>query len=134
MKSQNGISLVEIKTAMYKPETKPIGSVYIEGLGNIATMRTSGIDKNKFQIATTSGWINLDATPNSIKEKLRRLRPQEAEILDGIDRQIAELRAKRENALKEAWKKGNVVTVKEIREKAEADPKGKQNELATKPQ
>ncbi|HLG74209.1 MAG TPA: hypothetical protein VK009_27630 [Chloroflexota bacterium] len=85
---------------------------------------TGRIDGRKLDIRSpqvTSFVFRVPATADGIKSVLRRLRPQEAELLDGIDRQIEELHAQlsalkeeRSQALHLAWRHGNVVRLKEV--------------------
>ena len=85
---------------------------------------TGRIDGRKLDIRSpqvSSYVFRVPATAEGIKSVLRRLRPQECELLDGIDRQIEELQARlaalkeeRSRALHLAWRHGNVVRLKEV--------------------
>jgi hypothetical protein len=94
---------------------KRTGSIDLPGFGNVPTSESTGkVDKTKFEISTTGGSFQIEATRIAIHKKLRRLRDQEASQLDSIDRQIEALRLWRAQVLDDAWKKGNIVTVKEL--------------------
>ena len=61
------------------------------------------------------------ATADGVKSVLRRIRPQEATLLDSIDQQLADLQAhitalkeERTRVLHLAWQHGNVVRLKEV--------------------
>ena len=85
---------------------------------------TGRFDGRKLDIrsAQASSYVfRIPATAEGIKGVLRRLRPQEAELLDGIDqqiealqRQLAALKEERSQALHLAWRHANVVRLKEV--------------------
>jgi hypothetical protein len=85
---------------------------------------TGRIDQRKLDIRSSqvSSYVfRVPATAEGVKSVLRRLRSQEAELLDGIDRQIEELQSQlarlkeqRSQALHLAWRHGNVVRLKEL--------------------
>ena len=96
---------------------------------------TGRFDGRKLDIRSpqvSSYVFRVPATADGLKSVLRRLRPQEAELLDGIDRQIEELQARlaalkeeRNQALHLAWRNGNVVRLKEVEGLLPAaEPKG----------
>jgi hypothetical protein len=79
-----------------------------------------------------------EATAAGIKKVCRRLRPQEAERIDSIDaetaeleQRIAEARDRRQEAVHEAWRRANVVRLAEFEELAghsESGPSSGQDE------
>jgi hypothetical protein len=89
------------------------------------TMGQGRIDHSRLDITSpevSSYVFRVAATGEGIKRVLRRLRPQEIELLDGIDRQIAELqdrlatlKVERNQALQLAWRHGNVVRLQEVK-------------------
>lgn len=54
-----------------------------------------------------------------IRNAVRAVRPQEHELLEDIDRQMGELRTRRQEALALAWRRGHHVAVGELRAKAD---------------
>jgi hypothetical protein len=89
------------------------------------TMGQGRIDRSRLDITSpdvSSFVFRVAATGEGVKRVLRRLRPQEAELLDGIDRQIAELQERlaalkeeRNQALQLAWRHANVVRLQEVK-------------------
>lgn len=85
---------------------------------------TGRIDGRKLDIRSpqiSSYVFRVPATADGVKSVLRRLRPREVDLLDGIDRQIEDLQARlatlkeeRSQALHLAWRHGNVVRLKEV--------------------
>lgn len=72
-------------------------------------------EPNAFDIAVPGRFVTVRSA-GDVKAHLRRIRPQEASELDEIDRQLAALHALRRAKQVEAWRKGHVVTFKEIGE------------------
>jgi hypothetical protein len=75
--------------------------------------------------ASSRDHARAQATAAGIKKVCRRLRPREAERIVSIDaeiaeleRQIAEVRDRREEAVREAWVRANVVRLAEFEELA----------------
>ena len=67
--------------------------------------------------------FRVAASAEGIKTVLRRLRPQEADLLEAIDRdiehlqaQLDALRARRKDILHVAWQRGNVVRLNEVQD------------------
>jgi len=81
-------------------------------------------DHNKLDISSPevrSFVFRVAATAEGVKSVLRRIRPQEAQLLDAIDADIAQLQAqleglkqRRAEALQRAWQQGNVVRLKDV--------------------
>jgi pimeloyl-ACP methyl ester carboxylesterase len=76
--------------------------------------------------AVSSDRVWLANSAEGVKAGLRRLREREAEALDRIDGEMAELRARlgalraaREDLVKVAWRNGNVVRLQEVHEAIE---------------
>lgn len=109
-------------------------------LGPFNRMESTGRrDSKRFDIAIRKGTSALgydtsrsrdhgysEATAASVKKAVRRLRDQEAEKLDAIDGEIAELeqqiaalRTRRVEVVREAWTKGNVVRLAELEQMAD---------------
>jgi hypothetical protein len=114
-------TVTEIRRVAYRPIFKRVGTLDCGPFGNIPhSVQTDKIDKSRLDIDPWhgTGFVIL-ATREGVHSHIRRLRDQEAKILDEIDAQIAALREQRKEALKLAWQKGNTVTVKELIEVAE---------------
>ena len=60
-----------------------------------------------------------------IRNAVRAVRSQEVELLEDIDRQLSELRARRQEALALAWRRGHHVSVGELRAKADSHRRDK---------
>lgn len=60
-----------------------------------------------------------------IRNAVRAVRSQEVELLEDIDRQIGELRARRQEALALAWRRGHHVAVGDLRAKADSHRRDK---------
>jgi hypothetical protein len=72
--------------------------------------------------------VEAEATAVAVKRVCRRLRDQEAEEIDRIDAEIAELedlvteaRDRREDRVRRAWGRANVVRLAEMEERARPD-------------
>jgi len=120
----------EIRTVYYGQIMRQTGSIEVGGFGNIPTMTSTGrvnrnelriemtstgrVNRNELRIDMNSVYVTTSATHQGVNATIRRLREQEAEILDEIDAQLTDLRKRREAILKLAWKKGHTVTVKEL--------------------
>jgi hypothetical protein len=63
-------------------------------------------------------------TATSVRNAVRAMRPQELEQLESVDRQLAELRAQRQELLRLAWQRGHHVAVGELRAKADRRVRG----------
>lgn len=70
--------------------------------------------------------MTIPATREEVKKRIRLLREQEAGAIEEIDDQIAstqqrlrELRDKRDVLVRDAFSRGNVVTLKELTEQAD---------------
>jgi gamma-glutamylcyclotransferase (GGCT)/AIG2-like uncharacterized protein YtfP len=115
---------VELQSVTYPPITRVKEVINIRGIGNIGMSECTGkFDKSKFSLWTTRGNITIAATKDGVHGRIRRLREQEAKLLDEIDAQMAELRSRRAEIVKLAWQKANVVTVKELAEQADEKEK-----------
>lgn len=92
---------------------------------------TGKFDKNQLELHTRFGgggrnFINLiQATPDAVKRVLRRLRPQEAAVIQAIDadieaakQRVRDLEERRKQLIREAFTRGNVVPLKEVVEMA----------------
>lgn len=116
-------------TATFDRKSKPV-SRRQSPIGEIVRTEDTGPNRSRARIV---GWRgpgreprdvrvqgeSVALTREDVKETIRRIRPQEAERLDEINRQIAELKEAREALLREAWSKAHAVTVKEIADAAE---------------
>ena len=60
-----------------------------------------------------------------IRKAVRAVRAQELELLADIDRQLSDLRARRQEALALAWRRGHHVAVGELRAKADTHRRNK---------
>lgn len=91
-------------------------------------VRTGKIDKNQFDIFSVQNHgFRFAATAAGVKAVLRRLRPQEVAKLAEIDAEVERLKARikelgqqRQATLREAFERGHVVTVAELRQAAES--------------
>jgi hypothetical protein len=111
--------LVDLKRVSYPPKTKVTKTIKVDGFGNIpVTTPTGKFDHSQITLWKTSPTLTISENKTAIDSRLRRLRQQEAEELEKIDAEIHELRTRREALIKKAWIKGNVVTVKELTERA----------------
>ena len=71
---------------------------------------------------------NSVIVPNSaagIRNAVRAVRTQEFELLADIDRQLGEMRARRQEAVSLAWRRGHHVAVGELRAKADGHRRDK---------
>ena len=108
----------EIRHVMYEPVMRTTGHVHLSGFGDSQVIEYTGeVDRKKLRVQTGYYHYTVDATHDGVREKIRRLRQQEAEALDLIDAQISLLRQEREDLIKKAWQAGNTVTVKELVER-----------------
>lgn len=90
---------------------------------------TGKFDKSRITIHSrdvSSRCWTFPATAEGVKSSIRKIRDQEQAQIDAIDAriadlqsQIAKLRKDRRAALATAWQKGNVVTLAEIKAKAD---------------
>lgn len=106
-----------IKRVFFARKTVP--STSIPAFGVTIGRSTGKVDRTRLQIFTTHANIAVDANPKKIREKIRRIRPEEQKQLELYDTEIARLFAERTTFLKTVWEKGHVVTVKELIEQAE---------------
>jgi hypothetical protein len=109
--------LTRLEGVEYTRKTRVTGYMDVPGFGRINKSEFSGWDKTRLEIRTSSAYLRVDSTPAGIKEKFRRLRPQEAELIDQIDSEIAAINARRQEIINQAWTRAHVVTVKELKEK-----------------
>ena len=118
LKSGKAIRLAELKRVSYRPSRRQIDTIAIPGIGKCPVMESTGrLDKSRIDLRTDMMNFSVEATHDGVKEKIRRLRQQEADALDLIDAQISLLRQEREDLIKKAWQAGNTVTVKELEER-----------------
>jgi len=111
-------TVTELQSVRHPSIRKQYDSITIPGIGTAPIMRDTGkYDNSTFSIHTKrAGYINVIASREGVKTKLRRIRPDEQAQLDALDAQIAELHEKKNELLKLAWNKAHVVTVKELEE------------------
>lgn len=112
----------------YRRKTRDTGKT----IGGLFTkVEDAGWDRS--WLVVHAGYVarTVPASAEGVKSIIRRLRDQEAAKLEAIDQRIAELeealskaRAGREEALREAWRKGNVVTLAEVKAVADEAAKG----------
>jgi len=75
----------------------------------------AGENKSRIRLNPEEGRSQvIDANKDAVHKTIRLPREQEAKLLDGIDEQIKALREQREELLKTAWQKANIITVKEL--------------------
>lgn len=129
----------------YGMHTRVLKTEHVPGIGPVEHVEETRPNRNYVTITPTTegGGLVLDALGTSVsgglgrstwadlklksvKAAIRRLRPQEAKLLDYLDDEIADvaklltaLRTSRAAALERAWKRANVVRVKELDEMAE---------------
>ena len=98
------------------------GKTYIGKTGPFPTYQANGIySHGKVEIWTkTDAVSSVPLTAEGVRAVVRRLRPQEAERLDALDAEEQRLRERRKELMAEAWAKGHVVTVAEVRALADA--------------
>ena len=106
------------------PEIRKIRYSNLGGFRFGHSTGTGRFDHGKLDIRSpqvSSYVFRVPATAEGVKSVLRRIRPQEAEQLDAIDADIAQLQAeldalkeRRKQALHTAWQRGNVVRLKEL--------------------
>lgn len=108
-------------------------------LGFATEMEEAGIDRSRVEISAPKALAGDDGPPlraprteveasaAALKRELRRLRPQEAEDIEALDREISTaaealqaFRNRREEALRGAFPKGQIVTLAEVLAEAEA--------------
>lgn len=83
----------------------------------------------KFEVHGRGAIAAGPLTAEGVKGVIRELRPQEAEELDAIDAEVAELerrlgtlQTRRREVLQAGFQKGHVVTLKQVREWIETQP------------
>jgi len=106
------------------PEIRKVRYHSLAGMRIGHSVGTGRIDRKKIDISSpdaSSFVFRIAATAEAIKAVLRRIRPQEAEVLDAIDRDIADvqsrlnaLKDRRQDALRTAWQRAHVVRLAEI--------------------
>lgn len=96
----------------YKRTGKILGGMFAETKG---TGRTE-----PHPTVSVYGYAFGIKTADYLKQHFRRVRPQEAEVLDRIDEQVAALRAQRQIMLHKAWTNGHIITLKEVTDRAAA--------------
>tara|TARA_R110000824_G_scaffold111216_1_gene259564 strand:- start:50 stop:544 length:495 start_codon:yes stop_codon:yes gene_type:complete len=96
------------------------------GLGDMNTIEQTGWNRGEIIISAASRGARVKATAVGVKTALRRIRPQEGELLDILDSDIAELedrlkaaKAERRATLRDAFNAGHVVRLAEVVEVAE---------------
>lgn len=112
-----GVRLIPSFSASYGEITKPgerMGAFEL----HVGTGRYDRSRLNFYYAGT--GRTGIPATADGVRKFIRRIRPQELARLAEIDAQIAELERQRNSLVKEAWAKGHVVTLTEVKEKADA--------------
>lgn len=103
------------------------GKLDIGGISGNRLIDTGRVDKNVVETTVKNWGFRIGLTAVGVKAQLRRLRPQEAELLAKQDEYIDHLRSELRSAeqmrkalLRDAFTKGHVVTVAELRQVAEA--------------
>jgi len=88
--------------------------------------RIVGYYTDRYRIDLGGAHVAQVTTAAEVKKHVRRLRDQEAPALDALDAEITEaeqhlraLRAQREEWLRHAWQKGNVVRLAEVAAEAQ---------------
>lgn len=99
----------------------------IGGIGFVEVKGTGKFNKRRLLVWHKNGRATVDANAEALKDVARRVRPQEAAILDDLDAQIEatairlrDLKQERRRALGDAFTKGNVVRLAEAIEVADA--------------
>lgn len=109
----------ELRGVSYKTITKIVGTID-SPFGKINHIKATGrVDKSQLELWTDGYSYTIPATRDGIKTTIRRLREQEAALLDMLDKKIRDLRDERALVLKTAWSKANVITVKELVDRIE---------------
>jgi hypothetical protein len=105
----------------FHEKLRQTGTHTVKGIGTFRTMAATGrYLHNAFHVYVHGlSTFELAATKTAVHSHIRILRQAEADKIDEIERQLADLRSRRRELIKEAWEKGNVVTVKELTEQAE---------------
>nr|ART39130.1 H356 [uncultured bacterium] len=67
----------------------------------------------------------VNNTSIGVRNAVRSIRPQELDQLEAVDRQLAELRAQRQELLRLAWQRGHHLPLGELRAKADRRARGK---------
>lgn len=111
---------------VWKEITRTKNTRSVAGMSWREVEGTGKYNHNEFLIrmpyegGTSRAAKTVPATAEGVKDALRRIREQEAAILDAIDAEIAELmerlkvkRVERQQALSVAWSKANVVRLNE---------------------
>ena len=108
------------------PEVRKLKNASLGGFRFAHSIGTGRVDRRKFDITSpqVSGYVfRVAASAEGVKTVLRRLRPQEADLLEAIDRdvehlqaQLDALRARRKDILHVAWQRGNVVRLNEVQD------------------
>jgi hypothetical protein len=106
------------------PEIRKLKQASLSGFRFAHSIGTGRIDRRKLDISSpqiSSYVFRVAASADGVKSVLRRLRPQEAALLDEIDSDIEQLQAqldalreRRKETLHTAWQRGNVVRLKEV--------------------
>lgn len=115
------------QTARLTAEYPEVRNVRYHSLGGLRvghSVGTGRIDRRKLDIKSpdiSSYVFRVPATAEGIKAVLRRIRPQEASLLDAIDAEVAKvqieldaLKQRRKEVVHTAWLRGNVVRLKEV--------------------
>lgn len=108
--------ITEVHTINHPRIRKIDRVVPLDGFGDVNIMKDTGkLDNARFEIGTKrAGWLQVEASREGVKSKLRRVRPEEQAMLDAIDEKIHALHEQKNELLKLAWSKAHVVTVKEL--------------------
>lgn len=121
--SRNAIEQLE---SLDRLHFRPLYRIKPQRLGGpngitLNTQERCGHDREHFELHGKRFGYSGKFTAADVRRQFRRLRPQEAAVLDGIDQQITDheaalrqLRSDRAKVLKEAFAKGHMVTVKEV--------------------
>lgn len=115
-------------TVRYGDKTRSLGHIDMPGFGRMRQSQVVGINKARLAIRLDGEYLHdIPATKAEVDKHVRRMRPQELAGLNEIDaeieeaqRRLGQLRRKRVDFLHDAFQKGHVVTVSELRERAEA--------------
>ena len=107
----------------YGERTRAMGYMDFPGLGRVRQSEVIGKNKKRLRITLGNDAVVAD-NPAQLKDKVRRIRPEELaeltaleEEIDEQSRKLNELKRLRLNFLHDAFQKGHVVSWKEMEEK-----------------
>jgi len=107
--------LTALRSVSYPFKTKVTGHIRIGGLPPINQAQIVGENKSRLFIKPYIGHqFNIPKKADEVKKHIRKIRPEEMAIVDQINREISDLKEKREQVIRDAWAKAHVVTIKEL--------------------